>query len=813
MTRIRPFFPLIAGLACLAAFSALAWQMRAQERYAVRVHLEEIATNIRFNLADRVGDNLASLERMADRWMMSGGMTEDRWRVDAGAYVADQPELQAVQWANPDYRLAWIEPLEGNERVLGLDILFEPYRAQAVMEAVNNRRTNSSAAISLVQGGSGFLTYFPLFVEEEFDGLLVGVFNIDTLVQTSIPDVYPEYIAIVVGEAGNPIQTTGTPATTDISAHRTVELPGSVWTLDLYPTEALFAEEYSKTPLAVFLIGIFVAAGLGSALHALRRLAAREHQLREDREAAVDALERGRERMELAVRGSAAGFWHWNIETDALYHSPRLVQLLGGPEEALTTTSATFAGRLHPDHRKPVMDALKAHVAGSGSYNERARLLCEDGSYRWFHIRGLAHRRHGRAVRMAGSITDITDLVQAREQADAANRAKSEFLANMSHEIRTPMNGILGMARVLAKTGLPEDVRGKLDIITRSGDTLMHLLDDILDLSKIEAGQVVLENTPFSLAKIAERAQMLYADAAERRGLELIVDVNDPAGQDRVGDPTRLSQIVHNLVANAVKFTEHGSVTLTIEAPADEDTVTLSVRDTGVGMTQEQCEAVFGKFVQADSSTTRRYGGTGLGLAICKGLTDQMDGVITVDSKPGEGTHFIVALPLPLSEHQETEMQPAQPQAADGGLTLDGHPLRVLAAEDNDINQFVLRAYLAQLGVEVDMVPNGQAAVEAFQARDYDLVLLDIQMPVMNGEDAASTIRQFEREQDRVPKPIVALTANVMSDQVARYTRLGFDAHTEKPIDPAKLEQTMRQLVEGYRVRRDARPMRESRAS
>ena len=811
MTRLRPFFPLIAGLACLAAFSALAWQMRAQERYAVQVHLEEIATNIRFNLTDRVEDNLSALERMANRWMRSGGMEEAVWRQDAAAYVADQPELQAVQWADPEYHLTWIEPLAGNERVLGLDILFEPYRAQAVMDAVNNRRTNSSAAIRLVQGGAGILTYFPLFVEDRFDGLLVGVFNIDTLVETSVPSDYFNFTALVIREAGDEISAHGTPATTATSARRTVELPGSVWTLDVYPTQGLFAEEYSRSPLAVFLIGIVVSAGLAAALHALRTGVVRQTQLIEEREAALDALERSRQRMELGVRGSAAGFWDWDIDTDELYHSPRLVELLGGPDEAITTTSQSFAARLHPEDRDATMTALKVHVSTGDAYNQRARLLCEDGSYRWFHIRGLAHRRDGRAVRMAGSITDITDLVEAREQADAANRAKSDFLANMSHEIRTPMNGILGMARVLSGMDLSDDVRTRLDVITRSGDTLMHLLDDILDLSKIEAGQVDLEEVPFALTTITERVRALYSDVAARKGLTLTVQVDPATDRDRIGDPLRLSQIANNLVANAIKFTETGTVDVTVSSPAGDDWVEMQVRDTGVGMTPDEAQAVFGKFVQADNSTTRRYGGTGLGLAICKGLAEQMQGEISVQSTPGAGTCFTVRLPLPRHQQDVGPEEAVAPLAADGAITLDDRPLRVLAAEDNAINQFVLRSYLADLGINTDMVADGQAAIDAFKAGDYDLVLMDIQMPVMNGEDALSAIRQFERDQNRVPKPVIALTANVMSDQVARYTRLGFDAHTEKPIHPANLERVIRQLIEGYRVRRDARPSKKSR--
>ena len=245
-------------------------------------------------------------------------------------------------------------------------------------------------------------------------------------------------------------------------------------------------------------------------------------------------------------------------------------------------------------------------------------------------------------------------------------------------------------------------------------------------------------------------------------------------------------------------------------ATTESEIVEMGLRLAGagaqIGMTEAQCGAIFEKFVQADSSTTRRFGGTGLGLAICKGLAEQMNGSISVHSEPGKGTRFAVRLPLDAVEQSEAAELAPDLITLGGILTLDGRPARILAAEDNLTNRLVLKAYLDKLGVELQMVENGAAAVAAFQHDPFDLVLLDIQMPVMNGEDAIREIRAFERAENRLPTPVIALTANVMTDQVNRYAMLGFDAHTEKPLSPEGLERTMRRLLLGTQIRRSARP-------
>lgn len=809
MPRYRLLIPLSAALFCVIVFTSLSLHVRSQEHYAVRVHLEEIATNLQYNLTERVEMNLNGLERMAERWIRVGGTDQTEWRADALDYVGDHAELRSVQWANPDFVLEWVEPVAGNEAVIGLDILFEEFRARAVMQAVNSRRANNSAAIDFIQGGTGFLAYFPLYDGDRFDGLIVGVFDAANMVAAGLPEDYADYVAIQVSEGGGLIHQAGTPVSLQLTAERTVALPGSVWTVNLFPAGALYAEEFSSIPIFLLGLGVLLSIAVGVGAHFLASGQIRQRELAEERESAYEALERNRERVALAVRGSSDGFWDWDLERNALYHSPRLRALLGHPEEAAHIFDAEYADDIHPDDRDRSERALAAHIKTGADYDLQLRFRCANGEYRWFRTRGIAQRNDGRAVRMAGSITDITDLIEARDRANAANRAKSDFLANMSHEIRTPMNGILGMARVLADKDLPDDVNSKLDVIVRSGDTLMHLLDDILDLSKIEAGQIELDEAPFDLEIIGSRVEALYRDTADKKGLTLEVEVTDRDGVSRHGDPLRLSQIANNLVANAIKFTASGQVRMTLGPTAngpDNAMIELVVSDTGIGMSEAQCQSIFEKFVQADSSTTRRFGGTGLGLAICKGLADQMGGTIDVASNPGQGTTFTVRLPL-----APVIADTASPRSPDlitigGAMTVDGRPVRILAAEDNLTNRLVLKAYLDKLAVDLTMVENGAEAVTAFLNEDYDLVLLDIQMPIKNGEDALSEIRAFERDQGRLPTPVVALTANVMADQVNRYAMLGFDAHTEKPLSPEGLERTMRRLLMGTNLRRSARP-------
>jgi signal transduction histidine kinase/ActR/RegA family two-component response regulator len=381
----------------------------------------------------------------------------------------------------------------------------------------------------------------------------------------------------------------------------------------------------------------------------------------------------------------------------------------------------------------------------------------------------------------------MTDLVEARDAAQAANVLKSQFLANMSHEIRTPLNGVLAMAQIIEMGELPAQQRERVDVIRRSGEELLAVLNDVLDISKIEAGKMELEVGEIDAEVLGANVRGAFAPLAEaKKNLRFNVDVRPDAAGLRRGDPVRIGQILNNLVSNAIKFTTEGEVNVVVEGigPEGRDGLKLSVRDSGVGIAADKLPLLFQKFSQADGSNTRRYGGTGLGLAICRELAQLMRGKIEVESAEGKGSTFTVTLPAPKLARSEAAGAAQPAEALDAG---DERSLRVLAAEDIPTNQLVLKTIMQSFGVEITMVDNGRQAVEAWLAEPYDLVLMDIQMPEMDGIAATRAIRAAETELGRPRTPIIAVSANAMTHQVKEYLAAGMDGHVAKPIELSKL--------------------------
>lgn len=390
-----------------------------------------------------------------------------------------------------------------------------------------------------------------------------------------------------------------------------------------------------------------------------------------------------------------------------------------------------------------------------------------------------------------GLHVDITEITRARDAAEAANRAKSEFLANMSHEIRTPLNGVLGIADLLAETRLDAEQAEMLATLRESGWGLLGLLNDILDLAKVEAGKLELEAGRFDLDEMTERVCALHRTSAEAKGLALQVRSTPGAGSARIGDCARIVQVMHNLLGNAIKFTHRGTVTLDIDA-TDQGWVVFTVTDTGIGMSEDQISRAFNAFEQAEVGTTRRFGGSGLGLTIVRKLLDLMKGEIAIQSIPGAGTTIRVRICAPIAGLDDGKTEPAQADAqvpANGAAGLQG--CRVLVADDVVTNRAILAAMLAKLGASAEFAADGREACDLWRKRDFDLLLLDISMPFMDGLKALHTIRT-ESEATRRPCPAaIAVTANVMIDQIALYHRAGFQDTLPKPVRFQQLEEKM----------------------
>ncbi len=661
--------------------------------------------------------------------------------------------------------------------------------------------------------------------------------------------------------------------------------------------------------------------------------------------AAETALRVSEERYQVAVRGSSDGIWDWNILTNEIYYSPRWKALLEYADHEIANVPASLSSRLHPDDERGVAAAIQAHLAEDKPYDVEYRLRTKSGRYRWFRARGQAvWDDQGRPVRVAGSLTDITErktaeqsladaaaelagrnaeLQQARDHALAATKTKSEFLASMSHEIRTPMNAIIGMADLLQETTLSPTQKEYVNRFSHAAESLLELINDILDLSKIEAGRLEVESIPFDLHDLIDRVAESMAVRAHAKNIDLLAFVHPEVPALILGDPTRLRQVLVNLVGNAVKFTERGEVVVRVEPAGDQETsgaLRFSVADTGIGIPRDKIGTIFESFTQVDSSTTRKYGGTGLGLSISKRIVELMGGRFTVDSVLGQGSTFSFGLPStkvsasePASTAPSIDLHGCRILVVDGSHTgrmiirshlsclgasviesptgaaalatidaarerqeildlaivnchlPDQHgmnlaqalrnradsaalplviatsevrravarrtddvniasylykplsrkrllasvatalkhpsaaptiqqsapvqpdaseqvPLAVLLVEDLEDNRDLITLFLQNAPYRLELAENGAVAVEKFQSGRFDLVLMDIQMPIMDGYEAACTIRAWEREQGRDATPIIALTANAFKEDIAKAQAVGFTAHLTKPI-------------------------------
>ena len=527
--------------------------------------------------------------------------------------------------------------------------------------------------------------------------------------------------------------------------------------------------------------------------------------------AAVRARRRGRSKdlglarkdaaLRAAHRSARLGGWEVDFVTGQLVFSAELWRLLGVRRPRATSLREGLE-LWAPGYAERFEQALQTARTTGGQLNFEGAVALPGDGVAWFRVIGEPVFRRGACVAMRGSAQDITAERRIRDRliranarlkrtssaALAASQAKSQFLAVMSHEIRTPLNGVLGMAQAMERDELSQLQRQRLEVIRASGEGLSSLLNDILDLSKIEAGKIELEDGVIDIDETAASVAAAFASLAAEKDLSLHLEIAPAAKGCWRGDSARLRQILQNLVSNAVKFTERGAVNVEIGHAGRE--LVVRVVDTGPGIRAAGRQRLFEKFVQADASTTRRHGGTGLGLAISRDLARLMGGDIEVDSIVGAGSIFTLRLPLERAAPASRPASDAQeaPIAADPGL-------RILAAEDNQMNRLVLKTLLGQLGIDPCMVENGEQAIQAWETGRWDLILMDVQMPVMDGLMATRIIRDREARQGRAPTPILALTANAMSHHAHEYLAAGMNGVIAKPIHVPDMLRTFDEVL------------------
>lgn len=529
-----------------------------------------------------------------------------------------------------------------------------------------------------------------------------------------------------------------------------------------------------------------------------------------------------RKRMELELRQREAllqkltddapvMLWMADIDRQCSYFNKTALEFTG--RSLKDELGLKWLERVHPKDREPCRQNYDTGCASLRPFKSIYRLRRHDGEYRY--MEDLGNPRFDSSGQLTGFIgicTDITerlnsetDLRNALEVARDADLAKSTFLATMSHEIRTPLHSIIGFTHLILDSELNEQHRNLVSPILSGGEMLLAVINDILDYSKIEAGHVELERVEFSLPKCVKEVGALFSAKASEKSLEFLYVVESSVPELVIGDINRLRQVLSNLLSNAIKFTSEGKVTLTVSSAGSNrgvHQIHFEIRDSGIGFAADKMPQLFEPFRQLDSSTTRTFGGTGLGLAICKRLIDAMNGSLTAESSPGRGSTFHLRLPLPVSVQAENRpakhpitvlhtqtLRPISP------LSPRAQALRILVAEDNETNQQLISQLLKRMGLQSpDLVNHGAAAIDAISRKQYDVVLMDCQMPVMDGYEATQKIRQTAAGQQLI---IVALTAAALAGDREKALQSGMDDYLTKPIRAEVFAQLLEQIAQG----------------
>lgn len=722
------------------------------------------------------------------------------------AVIATEPDLDQKRFATvakqlfkgrhqlrniggaPDLVIRLMYPLEGNEAAIGLDFRKNESQRQAALFAKEANRIILAGPVDLVQGGQAFIARLPVFVDSNTDeadhfwGLISTVIDINKLYQDSGLFAAEDTLDIALrgkdgtGESGdffygNPNLVNDQPVLARIT------LPYGEWMMLAVPKGGWPVQGDQEIILTTEIL-------LGSAFIIISLLFV--GRLLADRQGIVAELDNQKMALDEHAIVSIA-----DVGGIITYVNDRFCSVSGYSRDELL-------GRNHRiiksgEHPESFFEELWGTISSGKVWHGEIKNAAKDGTYYWVASTIVPFlNADGRPYQYIAVRTDITAdkenevaLKLASAEAESATKAKSEFLASMSHEIRTPMTGILGYSDMLLDERLSPENAEMVSKIKEATTSLLTIINDILDISKIEAGKLEIEKIDFRPTKIVNDVAQLFrqSGAADKRDKLLITtEIPDDFPDMIHADPTRLRQVLVNLVGNAVKFTEQGSVTLKCIHDADHLMLHYEITDTGIGIDDDSQAKLFGDFVQADASISRQYQGTGLGLAICKRLVELMGGEIGVKSQQGMGSTFWFNLPY---EPAKSDFVIETSQTYNAKKFTGSRSLSILVAEDNEINQTIIQSILGKMGHETTVAADGVEAVEAIEASDFDLVLMDIRMPKMSGPDATKRIRRMDGFKSAIP--IIALTADVMADNRQSYMDVGMNDCVGKPIDQAEL--------------------------
>ncbi|MGR3624389.1 ATP-binding protein [Pseudophaeobacter sp.] len=739
-------------------------------------------------------------------------MNQDRFAEIAEKVMGTHSGISHVA-AAPKLVISLIYPLEGNQAALGLDYNQNEGQRKAAYMVRDSGEMVLAGPVDMVQGGSAFIGRFPVFIgrgeHRRFWGILSSVMKTERLFQThglNDPDLNIE-VALLGRDGmgaegglfyGDPGILADDPVILDIP------LPVGSWQIAARPLGGWAAHSDNPWPWrlvvliagAMIVIPIYFTGQLSAARRDVIRILRR-------RERQMEKLSR---RLEIAVDISKTGIWELNSRTGEILWDPSLREIYGiGSHDPVVP--GTWESFLHPDDREQAMETHRRSEQPGGSHTSEFRIVLRNGEIRHIRAMGAAYADSEGWLRMVGVNLDVTRDVHLREKlieansallqrnnelndakirAERADRAKSEFLANMSHEIRTPMNGILGMADLMAESDLGDEERQYLDTIRESSYALLKIINDILDLSRLEAGQLAIHSADFDLRNCVAGAINLLRPKAREKGLWISVSFEKGLPTRMHGDDGRLRQMLVNLVGNAVKFTSQGGVDVRMRSvEGDPYHLLIEVDDTGIGITPSQAEHIFDRFSQADAAITRAFGGTGLGLTISSILAKRMGGGIELCTVKEKGSCFRLQVQLAAAEGAS---ETASVEEVMDTAVLEG--CHVLLAEDNKTNRLLVRKYLTGLGVELEEAINGREAVRRCQQSLPDIILMDMSMPELDGLAATREIRAL----NIVQPVIVALTANAFDSDRVACLAAGMDYFLQKPISKSVLLQTLAML-------------------
>ncbi len=720
------------------------------------------------------------------------------------------------------YVVSYIYPLERNRAVLGVDITFDPKRRTAADQARDSGRAVVTQPLQFIQyrgPGPGFTMMRPVYaaaepprtVAERRRALIGWVYHPFTA-QRFFSDLTPNQgedfeLTIRARDGANRwVSVFDSRSDAPRAIHRSafvtsreMKVAGRVWRLEWRSTAAFEARSRSIEPLLVLLTGLTINLALAAVLAVVAR---REAVVTREVERSTAELSEANRLLLMTEATTHVGHWRYDIAAGTLLWSDEVYRIHGrDPANPITRDEAL--DYLHAEDRDQTWEAMLAAVRDQAPFNLRVRITRDDnGETRYLSYLGRAEPRpDGKTAALFGVMQDVTNetrvreqLLQARDSAQREAQARGTFLANLSHEIRTPMNGVIGFAELLLETKLATEQRNYTQIIIESGTNMMALLNDVLDLSKIEAGHLELADEPVALEELASSAIRMLMPSVRRRDVWLEVQIDPKLPPVVRGDKLRLRQVLLNLLGNAVKFTERGFVRLEISRASEG--MRFTVVDSGPGIPQDRLADIFKSFVQIHPVARATGTGTGLGLTISSSLVRLMGGSLKVHSRVNEGSSFHFTLPcVPASASGHT----ASPNAPRTNSGVDAPAptstaIRVLLAEDNEINQALIRATAARLGLALDVVGNGLEAVTGAEAAaeagtPYDLILMDIQMPILDGIGATQRLRSLGFDAETLP--IVALSANVYQNDIDACFAAGMQAHLAKPVRREDLERAI----------------------